>query len=111
MRGGVPPRVREAVDRFLSGLLREVRVEEAYLFGSYVRGDWLETSDIDLVVVSRDFAGKRFMERLEDAEMLQWRLGITPHIEVLPYTPEEFAEARRRSIALRDASRYWLRLI
>ncbi len=106
-----PERIRRAVQLFLRELSKSVKVEAAYLFGSYARGDWLETSDIDLIIVSPDFRGRRFTERLDLLEALQWRLGITPHIEALAYTPEEFQMLRDRSVALRDASRYWIRLI
>ncbi|MEM2316049.1 MAG: nucleotidyltransferase domain-containing protein [Candidatus Nezhaarchaeales archaeon] len=46
-------------------------VERAYLFGSYVKGSWIKTSDIDLVVVSRDFEGMSFTERLDLINRLQ----------------------------------------
>lgn len=36
---------------------RGVRVERVYLFGSYLKGMADEWSDIDLLVVSEDFAG------------------------------------------------------
>jgi len=41
------------------------------LFGSYVKGSWIKTSDIDLVVVSRDFEGMSFTERLDLINRLQ----------------------------------------
>jgi hypothetical protein len=31
-------------------------------------------------------------------------------VEVLPYTPEEFQEARRRSVVVRDAESYWVKI-
>ena len=46
-------------------LSKRVRVEEAYLFGSYARGTWIKTSDVDLVVVSPDFRGMPYLERLD----------------------------------------------
>jgi len=106
-----PPEILRAVDRLLSALeAAGFRVAEAYLFGSYARGDWLVDSDVDLVVVSPDFAGIRWPERLDIAARLQLRLELGRWVEVLPYTPEEFEEARRRSAVLRDAERYWIRV-
>jgi predicted nucleotidyltransferase len=106
-----PPEILEIVSRLLSALESAgFRVAEAYLFGSYARGDWLKSSDVDLVVVSPDFAGIRWLDRLDLVARLQVRLGLEKWVEVLPYTPEEFEEARRRSAALRDAERYWIRV-
>ncbi|MEB3806768.1 MAG: nucleotidyltransferase domain-containing protein [Desulfurococcales archaeon] len=86
------------------------RVEEAYVFGSYVRGDWIETSDVDLVIVSPSFRGTRFIDRLELVYRLEWRARLKPWIEVIPLTPEEFEERLRSSAVLKDASRYWIPL-
>ena len=86
-------------------------MREVYVFGSRVRGDWLKTSDIDVVIVSEDFRGMSFLERLDLVERVQWEEGISPHIEAIPLTPEELRERIERSAVLRDASRYWKRLL
>ena len=84
-------------------------MREVYVFGSRVRGDWLKTSDIDVVIVSEDFRDMSFLERLDLVERVQWEEGISPHIEAIPLTPEELRERIERSAVLRDASRYWKR--
>ena len=84
-------------------------MREVYVFGSRVRGDWLKTSDIDVVIVSEDFRGMSFLERLDLVERVQWEEGISPHIEAIPLTPEELRERIEHSVVLRDASRYWKR--
>ncbi len=102
---------RRPVERLICALeKRGIRVREVYVFGSRVRGDWLKTSDIDIVIVSDGFRGLRFLDRLELIERVQWEEGITPHIEAIPLTPEELEERVERSAVLRDASRYWRRL-
>ncbi len=99
----------QVLEKFLRALERRgIRVEEAYAFGSRVRGDWLENSDIDVVIVSEDFKNMKFLERLDLMERIQWEEGITPHVEVLPYTREEFRKKLRESAVLRDASKYWI---
>ncbi|NPA85749.1 MAG: nucleotidyltransferase domain-containing protein [Crenarchaeota archaeon] len=99
----------EAARRLLAALEREgIKIKEAYLFGSYARGDFLETSDVDLIVISEDWRGMRFLDRLELVYRLEWEEGITPWVEVLPLTPEE---AERRSAVLEDARKYWIRVM
>jgi len=61
------------------------------LFGSRARGDWLLESDADLMIVSRDFGGLRFVNR--SAEILRhWRCRVD--LEVFCYTPAEIAKRR-----------------
>lgn len=63
---------------------------EVYLFGSYARGNWLEDSDVDIVVVSKGFEGESLPRRVGEVRKL------APEdlaFEILPYTPEELREA------------------
>lgn len=100
--------------RNLSILLKEalekrgVRVKEVYLFGSYARGDYLKSSDIDLVVVSDDWENIPFLKRFDIVNEAIWteRLG---NVEVIPATTKEVNE--KNSVILRDAARYWVRIL
>lgn len=104
------PGVEQVVKRFLEALSRRVSVDEVYVFGSSVRGDWLKDSDVDLVVVSRDFQGMPFLRRLDLVEEVQWVEGVRPHLEVIPLTPDELRGRLESSVVIRDASKYWVRL-
>ena len=73
-------------------LARRIRVERMLLFGSRARGDWLLTSDADLMIVSPDFQGRRFVDR--SAEILGYWRGCVD-LEAFCYTPAEIAERRR----------------
>lgn len=110
MLEGSLEKVLVEVRRLLEELGRHIRVEGAYLFGSYVKGTWVKTSDVDLVVVSRDFEGMKFMDRLDLVYRVEWRLGLKHFVEVIPLTPRELEERVGSSIVLRDASRYWLKV-
>ena len=58
--------VLNVVSRFRDALeARGVRVEKIVLYGSYADGTYREGSDIDLVVVSDDFAGRGYWERID----------------------------------------------
>ncbi len=83
-------RAIEAVEKFLR-LLKDadINVERAVLFGSYVRGQAGEWSDIDIAVVSPDFSGIRF----NDSKMLMpFVLKSDTRIEIHPFRPEDFTE-------------------
>lgn len=65
-----------------------VPIKSAFLFGSRARGDYLEESDWDLLLVSPQFADIPFPER---ATMLLKRIPLR-RVELLCYTEEEFRE-------------------
>ncbi len=83
--------LNRAFRRFLSRLERELEPEKVILFGSRVRGDCKETSDFDLIIVSKKFRGVRWAERAP----IVFRLWDIPlDIEPICLTP---GELRRRS--------------
>ncbi len=84
----VPPEVL----RLREELAKRFRIERMILFGSRARGEHLKGSDVDLVVVSPDFAGIPFLKRIREI-VARWESDVD--LEVLPYTPEEFARKRR----------------
>ena len=102
----------EAVRKLVKELSRNegIVVERAYLFGSYAKGSWIKTSDVDLVIVSRGFEGMSFLKRLDLVNRVQWRAGIRPFIEAIPLTPDELKERMEKSAVLRDASKYWIEI-
>lgn len=81
-------------------LLREVEAERGILFGSWARGEALDTSDVDLIVISRKFEGVPFPRRLVEVQK-HWRLPLM--LEALPYTPEEFQRLSKERSILRRA--------
>ncbi len=84
-----------------------VRVEAIYLFGSIARGDFRADSDFDFIIVSRDWGRMPYLERLG----LLYRLWSGERdATLIPLTPEELRSRVEKSVALRDASRYWIRV-
>ncbi len=84
------------------------RVEAVYLFGSYARGDYLQSSDVDLAVISDQFQGVPFLKRLDIVNRIVWKTNLG-NVEVLPLTKKEVEE--ERSVVIRDAKKYWTRLV
>jgi predicted nucleotidyltransferase len=88
----VAPVVDERLARFraeyLPRLVAAFRPARVLAFGSRVRGDALKDSDLDLVVVAERFREVRWLDR---APMVVESLGAPFALEVLCYTPEEYA--------------------
>jgi len=76
--------------------LRDWGVERIYLFGSRARGEADGLSDIDLVALRRTEIP--FLERLAEVCTVLPKRG--PAVDVLVYTPEEFAAMQQAGNAL-----------
>lgn len=78
----------EIVKRYIAELEKNnIKVIEAVLFGSHVRGTTKEESDIDIALVSHDFTGDRFEDR---RRIVPLRRKIDSRIEPIPLRPEDF---------------------
>jgi len=108
MKGSnLPAKVRLSLRRLAAELHRRHEDAELYLFGSYARGDWLNDSDVDVIVISKAFEGQDWGDRVKQVRMLAPKeIGF----EILAYTPKEFEIKSSSSIILQDASRYWIKI-
>ncbi len=75
-------------------VLARYRVHAIILFGSRARGDWLPTSDYDLLVIA-DFKSP-FLDRISELSALAEGSGLP--VEFHPYTMEEVREMLRRGV-------------
>ena len=96
------------VREFLAKLSQEVHLRAAFLFGSSVTGERTSESDVDLVVVADEFEGMRLSERFRIVYR-HWPLEKYS-ADIFPLGPLEFERKKTRSIILRDASQYWIRV-
>ncbi|HKZ48860.1 MAG TPA: nucleotidyltransferase domain-containing protein [Thermoplasmata archaeon] len=99
---GAPASLVRSLQRFRRGLKGTTRVERMILFGSRARGRTHRWSDVDLIVVSRDFRGKGAIERAVPLH-LAWDLELP--VDFLCYAPEEFRRLARRVSLVRQALR------
>jgi len=67
---------------------RSIRVDKLILFGSYATGAIREGSDIDVVVISKDFANQDYWERTDILSDAIYE--IFEPIEAVALTPEEW---------------------
>lgn len=65
-----------------------ITIDRLILFGSHASGQWHRSSDIDLVVVSQDFHGRGFWERID--LLTNAIYNVFAPIEAVAMTPEEW---------------------
>jgi len=99
--------VEEALSKLAEKLRRNYGPVEVYLFGSFAKGDWLEDSDIDIIVVSEKFRGKPMPERIN---IVRKQAPENLAFEILVYTPQELEEAEKRSMVIQDATTSWRKI-
>lgn len=82
--------IRAAVKELVRALEPKVHVRQIILYGSYAKGQAREESDIDLAVISDDFA------RLSELEVIQTFAHRMIHCDSLlmpvGYTPAKFSD-------------------
>ena len=60
----IPDKILKIINQFIAKLEdNNIKVERAFLFGSYAQGTFNDWSDIDLAIVSTAFEGERFGDR------------------------------------------------
>ncbi len=85
-------RATTLVRRTIAYLRPKVRVDQVILFGSHARGEADEWSDVDLAVISPDFARMSHSETMD--LLVEVSLAVDPSVEIRAYTPRDLAEAR-----------------
>lgn len=85
---------RSAIKKIIKTYLKviaenNIKIEKAYLFGSYAHDNYREDSDIDIAIISQDFTGDRFEDR---RRVVPLRRKIDRRLEPIPYLPENFKE-------------------
>ncbi len=75
-------------------------IDQMLLFGSRARGEELLTSDVDVIVVSKDFKEIPFRKR-PDVFLDLWNLPVD--FEVLCYSPEELARKKKELGLVQEA--------
>ena len=74
---------------FIKKVRTVIRVDKFILFGSRARGDYSERSDIDLIIISKDFENVKSFKR-SPALYLLWDAPYD--IDIICLTPREFAQ-------------------
>jgi predicted nucleotidyltransferase len=105
------------VSYFLNKYLGKIKSiyapDEMWLWGSRAYGSPGEYSDIDLIVVSRKFSDIKFLRRMYKFIETIGLLGDknAEAVDVLCYTPDEFARKREQISIVNEAIRKGIRII
>ena len=91
-------KTRQAIERIINQYKQilttlGINAQRIILFGSYASGNASEYSDIDLLVISKDFEKRNLRERLEILGLAAGK--VFEPIEALGYTPEEIEEEKK----------------
>lgn len=92
--------VIEKIKEFILRLSNEFNIQNTVFFGSRTTRKSKENSDIDLIIVSKDFKKMNFIERA--AKMYDF-WDIDYPVDFLCYTPEEFNRLKKRISIVRQA--------
>lgn len=93
MGDGTVGRVEEEVRRIAGE--EGIEIDKLIVFGSRARGDYQESSDVDILLVSEDFEGVNWYKRPKNF-FLDWDYDNLPTPEILCYTPAEFKEKKTK---------------
>jgi len=86
--------------KFKDNLKSKISVNSIVFFGSMAKGKSRKDSDIDLIIVSKNFEGKKF--RYRAVELYDyWDLDYP--VDFLCYTPKEFNKLKKQITIVREA--------
>ncbi len=83
--------VMSIVKRFLAQCAKRHEIEDAYLFGSYAKGNAGEYSDIDLAVITRSLRHSEDALADEEFEIFHEAQQYDSRLEVVSFTREGFS--------------------
>jgi len=84
-------KVLDIIKRFKNAIeSKGIKINKLILYGSYAKGNPEHHSDIDLVVISEDFEGKGFWERIDILTDAIYE--VFEPIEAIAMTPEEWEQ-------------------
>ncbi len=100
----IPVTVTIALKQFLEQVQQLHHVQAAYLYGSYAKGQATTWSDIDIAIISPDFADNLSQARVA---LLCLAAKTDARIEPAPFAPDDFipddplvSEIQRTGLAL-----------
>ena len=95
---------KKVILKYIEGLKKVgIDPEQILLYGSYATGMAHKWSDIDIIVISKDFETIPPLKRLELLSLATW--DVDAPIEAQGYTPREIAKGGKESIIWEEIER------
>ncbi|MBL7147707.1 MAG: nucleotidyltransferase domain-containing protein [Nanoarchaeota archaeon] len=85
---------------FKRNLSKKITIKKMILFGSMAFGKPSKWSDFDLIIVSKNFKGKKFRYRPIGFHNY-WKLDYP--VDFICYTPEEFNKLKKQITIVKEA--------
>ncbi|HZK71364.1 MAG TPA: nucleotidyltransferase domain-containing protein [Clostridia bacterium] len=79
--------IEHIVKEYANLVMKELKVSEMYLYGSYVKGTFSADSDIDIAVVGENFIGDPVEDMLK---LMRIRRKVDMRIEPHPFKSSDF---------------------
>ena len=99
---GKKDNLKKELQKFAKRISNEIDIEKIILFGSRATDDFGENSDVDLIIISDDFDGMNFFERVKKMYDF-WEIELP--VDFICYTKNEFNNLKKgvtlASIALK----------
>jgi len=80
--------IEESIHKFIEKTSKLIKIEKVILFGSRARGDYRKISDVDLIIVSKDFENRPYYTRSQKLYLL-WDYPSDIEIDIICLTPKE----------------------
>lgn len=97
----------KSLKKFAKEISDDAPIDSMYLFGSQATGKTRKGSDVDLILVSKKFKGKRRLKR-SPALYMRWNLNYL--VDFVCLTPKEFREKNQIGV-VREAIKNGVKII
>ncbi len=94
---------KKIIREYIKTLKPYLKIKKVILFGSWAKGRAHPESDIDFIIISPDFKKMRFMERLVFLSKMRKEKFMSPPLDILGYTSEEFEKLSKESQVISEA--------
>lgn len=58
----VSEKISKVVNAYISDVSKQIKIDKAYLYGSYAKGNYNEYSDLDIAIFSDSFKERSFVD-------------------------------------------------
>lgn len=97
---------KKIIGHYINSLKQQVKVDGVFLFGSFAYGKPTRHSDVDLAIVSSDFAKKEYKNRSQWLSRMRDDVACQVAMDLVGYTPKEFANIEKYSAIMAYAKKH-----